>query len=452
MRGRSRRTFVTAVLVVTTIVTASGCGKTTQSDASGGTEIRLYGTDGNMSNSFGVPLKGNASALAGMKGTTPLTQLNDDFKNRVRSIDPSVADFNYSGETYDAVVIAGLATEMAKSIDPGVIAKQLVGVTTGDTACDSVSACLGVIHAGHHPRYKGISLSRSGLTDSGEPSSATYGVLNFDRDGKIDDAKTEYVGAGDETAASTKAPPAVSTKPPKTPNTTPLRIGLLLPKTGALGFQGPPMFAAARLAVKDLNDAGGILTQQVVVDDGDDGTSPDVASATVDRFIGDGVQVIIGAGASGVTKAVLPKVVAAGRVIISPSATSDELSKLDDKGLLFRTAPPDVLQAKALTDIIMRDGHQKVAIVARNDSYGKGLAENVQSDLAVNGLKAEDVKVVLYDAKDTFDPKTDQAAVFDPLAKNVSAFGPDGILLVGYDESALVINGLLKAGAKIKPY
>jgi ABC-type branched-subunit amino acid transport system substrate-binding protein len=193
-----------------------------------------------------------------------------------------------------------------------------------------------------------------------------------------------------------------------------------------------------------------VLGLPIVVDDGDDGTSPDVAGATVDRFIGDGVQVIIGAGASGVTKAVLPKVVAANRVIISPSATSDELSKLDDKGLLFRTSPPDLLQAKALADVIMRDGHQRVGIVARDDSYGKGLAQNVQSDLASAGIKPDDIKVVLYAAKDTYDAKADQSGIFDPLAKNLSEFGADGILLVGFDESAYVIKGLMTAGVKIK--
>ena len=147
-----------------------------------------------------------------------------------------------------------------------------------------------------------------------------------------------------------------------------LKFGLLLPKTGALAFQGPPMFAAAKLAVKEINEAGGVLGQQVLVEEGDDGTNPDIARRTVERFDrlerpGDHRRRRLG-----VSKAVIPRVAQAGKVMISPSATSDELTKFDDKGLFFRTSPPDVLQAKAIADIIMRDGHTKVAIIARDDT------------------------------------------------------------------------------------
>jgi ABC-type branched-subunit amino acid transport system substrate-binding protein len=211
------------------------------------------------------------------------------------------------------------------------------------------------------------------------------------------------------------------------------------------------MFAAVKLAIKELNDAGGVLGMPVAYEEGDDGTSPDVAGQTVDRFIAAGVQVIIGASASGVSKAVLPKVVAAGRVMISPSATSDELTKLDDKGFFFRTSPPDVLQAKALADIIMRDGPRRVVVVARDDSYGAGLAQNVRTDLTVAGIQATNLRVIEYKAKEAFDPKTDLAGVFAPIAKQVKDFTPDAILLIGFDESALVIRALLDDKVAIQP-
>ena len=38
----------------------------------------------------------------------------------------------------------------------------------------------------------------------------------------------------------------------------------------------------------------------------------------------------------------------------SPANTSDKFTTYDDKGLYFRTAPPDVLQARALADLIAR--------------------------------------------------------------------------------------------------
>jgi ABC-type branched-subunit amino acid transport system substrate-binding protein len=451
MRARSATAIVGAITAIGLLLAASGCSSTAQSDSNAATnqEIRLYGTDGNMANSFGDALKDSPAVLAGMKGTTPLTPLSDDFKRRVKAVDPTLTDFNYAGESYDAVVIAALAAEAGKTVDPASIAKQLIGVTTGDNVCETPAACIAAAKSGKDFKYRGISLRRSGFTEAGEPSSAMYGVLNFGRNNTIDDAKTEFVGAGDEkTENKTPAPPAGNPPKGNNSNKPALKIGLLLPKTGALGFMGPPMFAAAKLAVKEINEAGGVLGQPVQVEEGDDGTNPDVAKATVERFITGGVHVIIGAGASGVSKAVIPRVVQAGKVMISPSATSDELTKIDDKGLFFRTSPPDVLQAKAVADIIMRDGHTKVAIIAREDTYGSGLAEGVRKDLVAAGINQSNMKILKYEAKDTYDAKADGPKLFNPLASQVKAFGATAILLVGFDESALAIKALITEGVK----
>ena len=51
-----------------------------------------------------------------------------------------------------------------------------------------------------------MSLTRAGFTDKGEPATASYATLTFDGQ-QINDGKTEFVGAGVESAASTKAPP-----------------------------------------------------------------------------------------------------------------------------------------------------------------------------------------------------------------------------------------------------
>ncbi|GAA0724370.1 ABC transporter substrate-binding protein [Dactylosporangium roseum] len=449
MRARSATATVGAIAAIGLLLAASACGSNAQSNSDADTprQVKLYGTDGNMASSFGDAFKDSPAVLAGMKGTTPLTPLSDDFKRRVRGIDPNLADFNYAGEAYDAVVIAALAAEIAKTVDPPQFAKQLIGVTTGDNVCETVAACLAMAKSGKDFKYRGVSLRRSGFTEAGEPSSAMYGVLNFGRNNTIDDAKTEFVGAGDEKTEQKGAAPPAGTGGKGGGQKPALKYGLLLPKTGSLAFQGPPMFAAAKLAAKEINDAGGVLGQPVQVVDGDDGTNPDVAKATVEKFITDGVHVIIGAGASGVSKAVIPRVAQAGKVMISPSATSDELTKLEDKGLFFRTSPPDLLQAKAIADIIMRDGHSKVAIIARDDSYGSGLAESVRNDLTAAGIKPTDLLVLKYEAKDTYDAKTD-GNLFTPLAAKVKTFDATGILLVGFDESALAIKALITEKVK----
>ncbi|MGI5238923.1 ABC transporter substrate-binding protein [Dactylosporangium sp. CA-139066] len=434
--GRRRSTIIALIGVA---VVAGGCG-TKPSDATSPGDpivVRLYGSDANMTNSLKDKLKDSPGLLSGMTGTAPLQRVPETFKERLRGVDPTLADYGYAAEAYDAVLIAGLAAESARTSDPTTVARFMVGATNSGTVCDSAAACLPLARAGKDFAYRGQSMRRSGFTDNGEPSSASYGTLHFDRTNVINDNLTEYVGAGDESLASTAAappfPPPLSSSNPARKKPPALKVGGLMPHTGRLAYRSAPRFAGARLAVQDLNAAGGVLDQPVEWVDGDDGTDATVAAATVDRFVGLGVQVIIGASSSSVTKAVIPKIAAAGRILVSPSSTSDELSTVADNGLFFRTAPPDTLQARALADVIMRGGARRVTIVAREDAYGLGLQKNVKADLVTAGMAETAVELISY-------PTT--AEDFGGIAARVRDNNPDGVLILGYDETAQIVKAL----------
>ncbi len=222
----------------------------------------------------------------------------------------------------------------------------------------------------------------------------------------------------------------------------PLVLGGLLPRTGDLALAYPPMAAGTALAIKDLNDAGGVLGEDVVWIDGDDGTNPTVAKATVARHLDEGVQVIIGAGGSGITAAVLQDVVKKGRILFSPSNTAASLTSADDRGLYFRTAPPDSLQGRALADVILRDGPHKIAIVARKDSYGEGLQDVVRSELERAGFGGEEVQLLSYEPGEGAEaPPID----FSDGARQIKEFGADAVLIIGFGESAAVVRALADA-------
>lgn len=425
------------------LLATSACGSDEPKDA-GTTQLRLYGTDGNMQNSFIAEFKDRASLVNGMKGTTPLTPLPESFKERLRNVDPKLNDYLYAAESYDAVVISALATQLAGTTAPRDIAQQIVGVTNGGQRCDEVAACLQLARAGQDLEYRGLSLTRAGFTDTGEPATASYGTIHFDNQ-QIDDGKTEFVGAGDESGASTKAPPRGRKARGKVKD-APLVLGSLLPKTGDLALAYPPMAAAVKLAVNEVNAAGGVLGEPVKLIEGDDGTNPAVAKATVASHVDQDVSVIIGAGASGISRAVLPDVVAAGRILFSPSNTDAGLSTVDDKGLYFRTAPPDSLQGRALADVMLRDGPRKIVILARKDSYGEGLQENVRAELEKAGVGADRLKLLTY--APPADPKT--PVDFSGIAQEVKGFGPEAVLVIGFGESASAITALADAGVQIR--
>lgn len=438
----------TLAACATFLLATSACG-TEEPEQAATQQVRLYGTDGNMLNSYPAELKDRAGLVDGMKGTTPLTPLPEDFKNRLRSVDPKLGDFLYSAEAYDAVVISAIAAQLAGTTDPAAIAKQIVGVTNDGQRCERVAECLTLARAGRDVEYRSVSLTRAGFTDAGEPSTASYGTLHFDGQ-RLNDGKTEFVGAGDESAASTKAPPkAKKQRGDQTDRSdgSPLVLGGLLSQTGDLALAYPPISAGTKLAIREINAAGGVLGEPVVWIDGDDGTNPAVAKATVARHVAQKVHVIIGASASGISRAVLPDVVRAGKVLFSPSNTDASLTELDDNGLYFRTAPPDSLQGRALADVILRDGPQKIAIVARKDSYGEGLQGTVRAELERAGIGGDRLKLL------TYDPPADAKANpvdFGAGAKEIKDFGAEAVLVIGFAESAEVIRALADAGVQIR--
>jgi branched-chain amino acid transport system substrate-binding protein len=217
-----------------------------------------------------------------------------------------------------------------------------------------------------------------------------------------------------------------------------LVIGSLLPQTGNLAFLGPPEFAGVELALKEINDAGGVNGKPITYIEGDSGDAQqDVANPTVDRLLAAKADVIIGAASSGVSFTVVDKITSAGAIMYSPANTSPKFTDYADKGLYFRTAPSDVLQGRILGETILADGHQNVGILALQDPYGEGLADNIGSTVTDAGAKLAPEAPVFYDPA---------ASNFDAQVNQVKAANPDAIVLIGFEESAKVIQSMVAAG------
>src|SRR3954465_2321770 len=67
-----------AALLAVAACGGSDSGGGDNASDSGEKQVNIYGTDGNMGNALGEDFK-DKGALAGMKGTTPLTKLSGDF-------------------------------------------------------------------------------------------------------------------------------------------------------------------------------------------------------------------------------------------------------------------------------------------------------------------------------------------------------------------------------------
>ncbi|MCR9255745.1 MAG: ABC transporter substrate-binding protein [Alphaproteobacteria bacterium] len=168
-----------------------------------------------------------------------------------------------------------------------------------------------------------------------------------------------------------------------------IKIGVLLGFTGPIESTVADMAPGAELAMKEVNDAGGLLGGMMVTPVRGDSTCIDSAAATAsaERLItSDGVKAIVGGDCSGVTTAVLNNVAKPnGIVMISPSATSPALSTIEDNGLFFRTAPSDARQGVIVAEILKEKGISEIAITYTNNDYGKGLADAIDTNFQKKG-------------------------------------------------------------------
>ena len=222
-------------------------------------------------------------------------------------------------------------------------------------------------------------------------------------DGGSDDAVVEVETT--EAPATTEAP---TTTAAPAPAGDPLILASLMPLSGDLASLGPGIALGAALAVEQINAAGGINGQPVQLIEGDSGCDGAVALTSLNDVIAQGAQGVMGAACSGTSLAILDTAIAAEVVMVSPSNTSPQFTKIDKKGFYARTAPSDLLQGEVLASLLVEDGVSSVSIISRADSYGRGLAEATAEAFEAAGGT---VKTIVYHATDATEFTSEVTAV-----------------------------------------
>lgn len=245
-------------------------------------------------------------------------------------------------------------------------------------------------------------------------------------------------GSEDTTTATTTTAPATTTtatteatQPPAMPMEK-LVVGYILPSTGALAFLNEPMVEAVQMAASEINAMAGDYVELIP---GDSGTDPAVASATADDLLARNVSAIVGAAASGISLSIIDKITGEEVVMMSPSNTSPTFTTYDDGGYYFRTAPPDLLQAQVLGDVVADDGVSRAGILYRADDYGQNLAEALERQLVSNG--------VTIATSIAYDP---EGSSFDAEIQQLVEATVDGIVLIAFEEGGPIIAGMIEAG------
>ena len=155
------------------------------------------------------------------------------------------------------------------------------------------------------------------------------------------------------------------------------KIGLLMDYSAGNEQVARDRQRAFELALKHVNQGGGVSGRPVEFAIGDSTSDPDEAVAAARRLIEvEGVHAIVGPNSSRNTLPVAERVLGpAGIPGVTFSASSPMLTAAADRDFLFRTALSDVAQGPVLARITREKGVDNVGLLYVDDAWGQGLAE-----------------------------------------------------------------------------
>jgi branched-chain amino acid transport system substrate-binding protein len=208
-----------------------------------------------------------------------------------------------------------------------------------------------------------------------------------------------------------------------------IKIGISAPLTGPNASFGAQLKNGTEQAVADINAAGGILGQKIVLSYGDDKSDPKEALSVANKFATDGVKFVIGPFNSGLVIPASEAYQNSGIVVITPAGTNP---KVTERGLwnVFRTCGRDDQQGGVAANYLLaRFKGKKVAIAHDETVYGRSTAAAFKKALNSGGLNEALYEEVNYGKND-----------YSALVSKIRASGADFVYWGGlHTEAALIV-------------
>lgn len=200
-----------------------------------------------------------------------------------------------------------------------------------------------------------------------------------------------------------------------------IKIGMNVPLTGFAASDGKSALNGAKLAVEQINQAGGVLGKQLELVVYDDQAAPKQAVPIATKLIeNDKVVVGISGSYSGATRASAGIYQAEKTPYISAFAIHPDITRAGD--YVFRTSFVGEVQgragAKLVGDIL---GKKRAVLITLNNDFGKSLVAGFKEKAADYGITI--VNEYPYSIKDR---------QFGPIVARVKADNPDVIYATGY--------------------
>lgn len=217
----------------------------------------------------------------------------------------------------------------------------------------------------------------------------------------------------------------------------PIRLGALVPLSGAGGAYGGSMAKAAKAVIDQVNAGGGILGRQIELTIVDDQSNPEAGVRAARQLIEvTKVAAIIGTWASSVTTAVAP-LCWESRTFLTTTSGAESITQLPTDGYLIRTQPTTTLQGAKFGAYANELGARKVFFMSPQTPFYT--SENDAIAAVVKGAGGEAGTLVYDDQKPSYRGEVDA----------MLRFAPDALIMGGYTpDTTVLLKDLFRAGFK----
>jgi len=217
----------------------------------------------------------------------------------------------------------------------------------------------------------------------------------------------------------------------------PYSIGAVLSESGPGSSLGRPEADSVQLAVDEINKAGGIAGHPLKVTIIDDESNPTTAVNAVRSLLDQKVAAIVGPSLTQTTLAVTPIVADAGVPLISLGSSAQIIEPVSEHKWIFKVPITDIHMVRLIQAYLKRQNQTKVAVIYRDDDYGKSGLAHFEDAGKSAGIEVIDAEAIASTASDATTQLTHIRAA-NPQAVVAWTTLPSAATIVkGYRELAL---------------
>lgn len=180
-----------------------------------------------------------------------------------------------------------------------------------------------------------------------------------------------------------------------------VKIAVVGPRSGQYASFGDQMEAGAKLAIKDINAAGGVNGEKINLITEDDACDPKQAVAVANKLAADEVVFVAGHFCSGSSIPASAVYAEEGIVQISPASTNPKLTDERAGDNIYRVCGRDDQQGGVAGAYLAENfAGKNIAIVHDKQAYSKGLADETKKAMNAAGLQEVMYETVTPGEKD----------------------------------------------------